>query len=235
MKSIFSKTHSFALVLPLLAFAVLAGCGQEGIVKEPEPRQAQFSSLQGTTIGEPEGAATRSEQEEMALLRSVTQVGFEMGKAARSAESWQEADRAVRDILRSNSSSPHLYALEQVAASTMLGRWLLDGKMSPERKQAIGFYTERLIENNSPDAALVQRSLEALQGTWSPARIAQAAEQTARLSKKSTAGNDDPSALGEALGSEDFANRQKKDHYRRLQAIDELRTMSKRLKAKAND
>ena len=61
----------------------------------------------------------------------------------------------------------------------MLKHWLLEGDMNEGKQEAIAAYAGFLLENNSPQGALVLHTLKRLDGYWSEERIVEAAGATA--------------------------------------------------------
>ena len=117
---------------------------------------------------------TREAQLEAFEARSAFRVALRgiMGDAA----GWRDADARTRALLRETPDVP-TFAKEQTAATSMLTTFLLHGERpEPDQAEAIGVYTEMLVRHRNPDAALIDQALAALDGSWSEARIASAAE-----------------------------------------------------------
>jgi hypothetical protein len=113
--------------------------------------------------------------EARASLRHRREMSTAIRVAVASSESWEEADAAVRAEMERHPNVPD-YITEQTAALLMLDHHLLGAPASAASREAIGFYTTHLLENESPNAHLLDRSLDALAGHWEEARIAAAAE-----------------------------------------------------------
>lgn len=108
-------------------------------------------------------------------------------RAVSSASNWKEAHQNVRDLLSSSSSAPQ-FILEQSAAYAMFreyfttDHWRED--LTKEKIEALGFYTDLLVENRSPESDLVYAGLRKLRGHWSDRRIVTAAEATIQAAER---------------------------------------------------
>lgn len=100
------------------------------------------------------------------------------------SESWQEADREVRQILPTIADKPLAFRVEQSIANRMLKIRLLNDEPVGEKREAIAFYTELLLRNANPDAELVLQALTILEYSWARKEIAQAARQTAKAARE---------------------------------------------------
>lgn len=135
---------------------------------------------------------TAVEKEEVQeLMRQIQNASRELAPyeagiitAIFKSASWQEADMRVREKLAGVKGKFLAFKLEQFAAHTMLSIHLLQGAISPEKQEAIAFYTQVLLTNEHPDADLLSRSLSSLEGKWNKQQIVGAAKRTATYARK---------------------------------------------------
>ena len=113
--------------------------------------------------------------------------GSTIAKAAETAPTWKEAHQKVRSILSSSSTVPQ-FVREQDAALVMFREYLNTDRwrdsLSQEKLEILGFYTDLLVQNRSPESELVYTGLRGLDGHWSDQRIIDAAETTIRAAKQ---------------------------------------------------
>ena len=111
-----------------------------------------------------------------------------LNEAALNATSWQEADAAIRPLLDDYPAVP-AYEIRQIAATLMMHRHLQSelANPSPESHEAIGRYTDMMVENGSGDAVMVSAALTSLDGYWPGSKLSTAAAQTARAAKRTIA------------------------------------------------
>ncbi len=125
------------------------------------------------------------------------------------ADGWRDAHERVQRVLTGPSEYPQ-YRLDQTAAIFMLRMHLLEGEMTPEKLDALAYYTNLLARHKSPEGALVADALEQLKGHWSEAQVASAAQRVAasteaylasRLNCTDCAGEETFERLGEEAQS----------------------------------
>lgn len=97
---------------------------------------------------------------------------------------WEEADKYCRQTLRLYSDHMFLGYMEQAVAFRMMYKYLLPEPISEEQREALGYYLDLLLQNNTPDTYTVYQSLQALKTTWSSARLKEAASQTYPIGAK---------------------------------------------------
>jgi len=85
-------------------------------------------------------------------------------------------DRSVRALLKENDAFALAHYVEQFAAVRMLQEALRED--DNRNIEAIAFYSDILVENESPEADLLLGALTALAGRWTTDRIARAAAST---------------------------------------------------------
>ncbi|KAA3440010.1 hypothetical protein FOA19_04905 [Rufibacter hautae] len=92
-------------------------------------------------------------------------------------------DTDMRQLLLAHTGKDYLFVLQQQAANEMLRHELFHhyytDPTQPNMLEAIGFYTDQLLEAKSEDAKLIYMCLRALKGHWPQEQIAQAALSTA--------------------------------------------------------
>ena len=191
MKTSFRHLISLFSFVLALTF-VLAGCSDETPTEMANATLAeQLSSSSGfrTEINVPDDSGKVSSvpsEYSDARMQAEAQVHatHTLLKAVSEAENWQEANQKVRSLLQSEVPDDPLYHRQQVAADMMLRKRLLDAPASSERQEAVGFYTNLLIENGNVQAPVIRRGLQTLKGYWSNERIAEAATNAARNAQK---------------------------------------------------
>lgn len=78
-----------------------------------------------------------------------------------------------RAFFAEHADDPSAYLVQQTLAFQILGK-VEDDLDNPNAALASGYATELLIQNENPNADLIARSLERVEGVWSPAEIASA-------------------------------------------------------------
>ncbi len=168
----------------------------------------------------------------MERSKAATAVMNRFYRILASAEGRREADEAFREELASPSEIPS-YTREQTAATLMLRTHLLGGSVDAEKREAVGYYTNLLVENRSPEAELIATALEELRGYWPDAQIRAAAARAAsgvevfltkRLDRQNRAGK----ALARMGKNTDTNLRANDDAFldRTASALERLREMS---------
>jgi hypothetical protein len=100
-------------------------------------------------------------------------------------------DTDMRLLLAKYEKEDYYFVIQQQAANEMLRRELFphyyQDPTQPNMLEAIGFYTQQLVEAGSADAKLVYMGLQALKGHWTEKQIAHLAQATARQVQAVTA------------------------------------------------
>lgn len=98
---------------------------------------------------------------------------------ARQSSDWRDADRFVR-------SARHVHPdfdeskWEQAAGVFMFRTYFQDMEtLSNDQREALAYYTDRLVENRSPEVVLIADAIERLGGHWSEAKRAEVAASAA--------------------------------------------------------
>ena len=183
-----------ALVGVSLITLLLAGCSERSDSLAVNDGQgegelagegSQLSSV--VEFGRPEGvegaSGALSLEERQEQLQSLLGQAISFNKAVSEASNWQEADREVKALLDLRSSAVPQYRREQQAADAMLKHWLIKGERTTEKQEATAFYVDNLLENRSPQSALILSALEQLDGYWSESRLVEAARVTAQAAE----------------------------------------------------
>lgn len=169
-------TFSFNTFLAsLTTLLLIMGCDQESSMG-PENQKQNTKLVHWFAAGIPEAIeqpSNRSLAERKQALEDF-KADSKSFKALRNERSWREADRRARALLAMSSSVPQ-HTRQQLAADCMLKHWLLDGKQTPDKQEALSFYTELMIRNRSPQAQILRLALERLEGAWPDDRIARSA------------------------------------------------------------
>lgn len=201
MRNTMSKARLTASILLLLA---LNACEEATAPQTPEVTSP--SAVVGAVPSDAVAPdyASMDPEEAAALADAAIAAHQAIQAAVVEATTWQEADIAVRKELTSHPRVPE-YQLQQLASSYMLRQHLAPTWTAPddEALEATGFYTNLLVENESPDAPLLERSLSALEGYWSEGRLKNAAGASAKAASRWAASRADCDgcSLDEALAS----------------------------------
>lgn len=171
-----------ALVVGLFLTGYLAACGKEGSPSaEYLGSRAGAAASYAQLFGSPEGfdmeALTDADRQD--VLEALAPGTLAIRRAVADAAHWEAADEAVRELLAAADYHAARPYLGQAAAKAMLEHRLLQAPPSPEQQAAVAFYAELLLEGRSPEAPLVLKALESLDGYWSASRRAAAAQQAA--------------------------------------------------------
>jgi hypothetical protein len=92
------------------------------------------------------------------------------------ASALNETDQLVRDALASNQAESDLF-LRSIAAEQGLIA-ILESDAKSDYTSSIDLYTTELLANGSHNARLIHDALQQLEGTWSEAKINDAAQLT---------------------------------------------------------
>lgn len=124
-------------------------------------------------------------EEQYAAFRSRAEMRSEVRLAIGAASNWREAHAAVREALAAHDEVPD-FEKEQYVATLMLQTHLLTGQATRSAAQldAIGEYTDLLVDNRNPNALLVDEALDALDGHWPDQRVADRAEAAYRAAER---------------------------------------------------
>ena len=171
-----------------LCIGLLVGCSEQDIAENEAPHASATKEPWLTTlIGRPDGMEPAGKwedpleiQRELKLLNGENMAIFRAAVA--KPDRWEEADRAIRALLAEESELPQ-YQREQIAAQVMLRQWFLEGETTAEEQEALGYYTALLVDNNNPQARMIEDALVRLEGYWDDERIALAAAKSAGAAK----------------------------------------------------
>lgn len=231
-----SRSSLFYHVIVVISsiMATFTGC-QTRTAQEPVPereREINFvpihtpddkNPLEGrnpSTLPSGELEAIQNEEVQSTLF------SFKIDSAITGAKNWEAADRVVRDRLEGIRNLRFAYKVEQVAANRMLSTWLLKGDRSDGKDQAVAFYTELLLRNNHPDAAVIGDALEILQKHWPKERISDAAAKTVRNAQAYLQKNPCKPCLEGMIVSEEALDARQKKLYRMNHAATALAKMT---------
>ena len=201
-----SKVVECAFVFSLIVSAVgLTGCGEERPPSQEEGTPPPISDASMRGYGSP------SQESLSPGGFDIEALADEMAKfdqKVASASNWKKAHQEVRDLLDASSSAPQ-FVREQAAAHAMFREYLNTDQwrknFTEEKANVLGFYTQLLVENRSPESDLVSAGLQALRGHWSKQRIASAAETTLRAARRKY-GSSEESAASQSVSSSEEAD-----------------------------
>lgn len=169
-----------ALITSVAALALLWGCADTTAPTDTPVPAAARADIFGMA---PEDAprvsiSDMTDDERDAYGAAQTQMRIDLEAAMAAPGGWREADERVRDLL-DDYPLVEDYKVAQTAGTMILQTYLLDGPVDEDKAEAIAFYTDLLAQNGTPNAPLMERSLAALDGHWSEARIAEVAARVA--------------------------------------------------------
>ena len=201
-----SKVVECAFVFSLIVSAFgLTGCGEERPPSQEEGTPPPISDASMRGYGSP------SQESLSPGGFDIEALADEMAKfdqKVASASNWKKAHQEVRDLLDASSSAPQ-FVREQAAAHAMFREYLNTDQwrknFTEEKANVLGFYTQLLVENRSPESDLVSAGLQALRGHWSKQRIASAAETTLRAARRKY-GSSEESAASQSVSSSEEAD-----------------------------
>lgn len=117
-----------------------------------------------------------SKEERTFIARASNDSQIRFVTLIQESATWEEAHEKVQGVLDSPSEIPD-YVREQNAAVYMLKAAKSLERVGEEHLDAIGFYTDLLARHRSPEAGLMVRSLELLDGHWPEEKIRVAASR----------------------------------------------------------
>ena len=221
----------FALVVG--SALLLTSCNESGQPSPPPARPITFIPVMAPP-GSPvlkKGSMSRQEQ---AILEESFQrisiVDHELSAEIAQSTDWKEADRKVRTDLDALTENPYLYHLIQTTGNQMLSDQLLRGSIDGEKKAAISFYTQLLLDNNHPDAMILSRALEALEGEWPPERRADAAQRASRFASEYLALNPCEACAGDVTVVEQIQDAKQRRLFEISNSLPRLRKMAGEIK-----
>ena len=161
--------------LLLLMFVFVAGCEtgfNEPKTEEKGPDPLSQAALSIQWFSPPHLRATPEQWE-----RGKRTTGkFPIAEFVVESESWQAADEKVRAYLANQQDNEFLVLLEQMAGSAMIQRIQQAQGTSEERLEAVSYYTDLLVKNESNHYDVIYMGLSELRGHWDEARLRQAAD-----------------------------------------------------------
>jgi len=237
------RTHRYLAILCLTALVVgITGCDDPAQSSQEDPRSRPLTDASMRGFGNPPGKSLSPDDFDIETL-SGEMAAFDRKVA--SASNWKEAHRKVRDLLASPSSAPQ-FILEQSAAHAMFREYLATDRwhenLTEEKVEALGFYTNLLVDNRSPEGDLVYTGLKNLEGQWSERRIAEAADTTVRAAerkygsegaKRSQSASEQPASSAEDDPTPGLAEGRERRAIHVMEASEKLERMVDRLEGDA--
>jgi len=229
----------FFLSLSLLSF----GFESDSSVSTQEPGEVPLTASKSTpnTFGQPPEMTDAEREKSNALFdqsantaERFAEVGITFHNIASKASGWEEAHQEMREQLQQteNTPVPH-YLREQAAAQSMFRTFFInwEDSLGTDQRKAVGFYTELLVENRSPESPFVLSGLEMLEGHWPDEKMIKYA-RIARQSATDTYGsaNQPKTSSSAEEGSTPGLEAAKRQRARTaLEANEELKRMAQRL------
>ncbi len=194
--------NSGVLILALLLVMGLTGCEKDPVA-EMLPTMQQDVNFTPFAMDESAHLVrlmAEGTEEDKAYMKRLQEEAYEAQDqaewAARQRATWAEADAEVRRILAGIQEHPMRQRIEQMAAHAMLNHQLMKGETSPQKLDAVGYYTDLLIDNRSPDASMIMPALAVLELHWPEDEIASRAQEAAALAEAWLARNPCEECLG---------------------------------------
>lgn len=214
MKRFYIGALKRLVVFSLLASSLgLVGCDGASSLSQKEDTSPPITVTSMRGYGEP-------------LQESLSPGDFDIGnlgeeiaeirRTVGAASGWRDAHKQVQGLLESSSSATQ-FVREQAAAYAMFKEHLSDEawreNITEEKAEVLGFYTNLLVKNRSPESGLVYSGLQKLEGNWSKRQVSNAAKtaltaanQKYGSSSQTSSDKDDPTP-GLADGREQHAER----------------------------
>lgn len=198
----------------------LVGCDEESSLSQKEDTSPPITVTSMRGYGEPLQESLSPGNFDIENLAEET---TEIDKNVATASGWREAHKQVQDLLESSSSVPQ-FVREQAAAYAMFREYLSDEtwreNITDKKAEVLGFYTNLLVKNRSPESDLVYSGLQKLEGNWSKKQVSNAAKtalkaadrkygsfEKSKSSSPQASSDEDDSTPGLADGREQHAKR----------------------------
>ena len=142
--------------------------------------QARFDSLVAVVEALDGEQKSRAREELMRFVKVQNEAPLEYNAVLNQIIEGRDVERAdvkARQVLEQMEGTPLHPVAAQMIGNNMLKRHLLRTSNSTEVEEAIAFYTQKLLENHHPDAAVLADALARLEGSWTVARRKEAARQ----------------------------------------------------------
>ncbi len=175
--------------------------------------------LKNASITDDEKLSLRKDQGRMVRLRMKAQ------RDIRSAPDWKEASVVAKKALADNGENKFQTGMNQGIGLVMLSKHLLSGKESQDKLEALSFYTELLVNENSPDASLLVPALKKLEGVWDQQKF-NAAVASVNVAAQKFLDSNICTECNSGKGLSDIADLQQRQLYRMSSAVEELANIS---------
>lgn len=177
-------THTSRLLIFFVAISSLGltGCDNPSQKRQEPADPIKDASMRG--FGSPPGDSLTPSNVD---IEQISEEGVDFYEIVERASTWKEAHQRVRDQLNASSPVPQ-FVREQQAAHEMFEQYLSTDRwresLTQEKVEVLGFYTELLVKNQSPESEFVYAGLQELDGHWSNQRIIDAAETTIQAAEQ---------------------------------------------------
>ncbi len=205
----FKKTTFICLFL--FAASAMAGCDSSTEAQDAQPASAlkvrAYDGNSNVYRSQIKNWRNLSEVEREELRQELNAVHNEILLFLKNKPDWQEAHESAQALLEQPAPSVRASIQEQVAAQTeqrvasamLKQRLLTGGTPTPERQEAIAFYTDLLIEHDNPQGPLLASALAHLEGYWSEERMARAAEHALEVTREQLASEEKEASESQKL------------------------------------
>ena len=157
----------------VLAALLLSACStSDSGVNTVPPVTAPYTAFDVNTHGADQDATVEASRAAMDILTGEGPASRVMSPRSTLSEAEAGATAALNST--DGLSETAAASLRQIVASVMVHRHL---EAADPDMEAVGRYTQILLDEGSPNAHLLARSLPALEATWGRARVHAAAEQ----------------------------------------------------------
>ena len=222
------RSHQ-CLALVMGAALLLAGCNESAQQSPAPSKPITFIPVMAPPGSPVLAKSTMSKEEQARLAESFQRISIadhELSADIAQSTDWKETNRKIRSNLEALAGNPYLYHLIQTSGNQMLSDQLLKGSIDAEKRGAISFYTQLLVDNNHPDALIISRALAALEGEWSSARRAEAAKRASQSAAEYLAVNPCEACTGDATSAEEIRDSRQRRLFEISNALPQLRKIA---------
>ena len=148
------------------------------------PATAQADVFGAAPIGaEQHDISAMTEEERNAYGAALIRMRIDLEQAMATPGGWQEAHQRTRALL---DDYPEIedYKVQQTAGTMIVRTYLLTGEVDDEKAEALGYYTDMLVQSGSPNTPLIERALTSLAGYWDDQKLSTTAAAAAAAGER---------------------------------------------------
>lgn len=159
----------------IIASAILfAGCTQDALDEDVAKGLVGMSIEMRLSSPEAFTGEVVSAEKRLVRTKQTLDTKMALSELVASTDQWEIAHKMMVKELARPSEVPQ-YKREQIAALLMLQTHLKLEKLPEGAMDAVGFYTELLTKNHSPEAPLITTALAKMKGHWNEEELSNAA------------------------------------------------------------